>query len=404
LVGLLGASYALGRLLPGVQILRSISHTPIRSGLVLIEDANNETSPRTISAGQFRAWNASRQEFFDGFAFYRLTKEDVSREGGTVGSRESERWQVAQASANFFSLLGLRVQLDDAVAGPGAGEPGVILSESAWRRRFGADPHVAGKVVLLGPRRATIVGVAPEERWGLPGNIDAWVLEPGAQAVPSGAGYVVAHLSPSGRSKMRGFQVLIQSYAPHRSPDDMLGIALHGGMPALWQVFLFAAVLGFLALPAVTSMSVSDSSISLHEVAWRRRLLRSSFLFAKIALLLPTVYFGAIDVAYGYTAFNAYQALYAQLVITFFGCLFGISWALSDQRRRCPVCLRRVSHPARVGQFSRTFLGWSGTELMCPGGHTLLHVPSLPTSWFSTQRWMFLDPSWQFLFVDAVRD
>jgi hypothetical protein len=63
-----------------------------------------------------------------------------------------------------------------------------------------------------------------------------------------------------------------------------------------------------------------------------------------------------------------------------------------------------VAHPARVGQYSRTFLAWSGTEMMCAGGHTLLHVPSLPTSWFSTQRWMFLDPSWKFLFADPAQD
>jgi hypothetical protein len=38
------------------------------------------------------------------------------------------------------------------------------------------------------------------------------------------------------------------------------------------------------------------------------------------------------------------------------------------------------------------------------GGHTLLHVPSLPTSWFSSQRWMFLDSSWEFLFAGPVRE
>jgi len=36
------------------------------------------------------------------------------------------------------------------------------------------------------------------------------------------------------------------------------------------------------------------------------------------------------------------------------------------------------------------------------GGHTLLHVPAQPTSWFSDQRWLYLDSSWQFLFADTV--
>jgi hypothetical protein len=29
----------------------------------------------------------------------------------------------------------------------------------------------------------------------------------------------------------------------------------------------------------------------------------------------------------------------------------------------------------------------------------LLHIPGLPTSWFSTQRWLYLDTSWDFLFA-----
>jgi hypothetical protein len=87
------------------------------------------------------------------------------------------------------------------------------------------------------------------------------------------------------------------------------------------------------------------------------------------------------------------------LIASFVISLLGMGWALFDQRQRCPVCLRRVTHPAQVGSVSRMFLAWSGTELICAGGHTLLHVPGLPTSWFGTQRWMFLDSSWEFLFA-----
>jgi hypothetical protein len=60
-----------------------------------------------------------------------------------------------------------------------------------------------------------------------------------------------------------------------------------------------------------------------------------------------------------------------------------------------------VEHPAQVGQASRTFLAWNGTELMCMDGHTLLHVPGMPTSWFSVQRWLYLDTSWEFLFAGS---
>ena len=79
-------------------------------------------------------------------------------------------------------------------------------------------------------------------------------------------------------------------------------------------------------------------------------------------------------------------------------CILAFRWILIDQRRRCPVCLRLLSEPVRVGQASMSFLGWSGTELMCARGHGLLHVPEFPTSWFSTQRWLYLDASWSGLF------
>jgi hypothetical protein len=130
-------------------------------------------------------------------------------------------------------------------------------------------------------------------------------------------------------------------------------------------------------------------------------LCRWSFLSAKLTLLLPIVYFASLDLAYGHSTLDPVRAMYIQLITSFSLCLFGFRWVLHDQRQRCPVCLRLVTNPAHVGQPSRTFLAWNGTELMCSGGHTLLHVPGLPTSWFSTQRWLYLDPSWEFLFAGS---
>lgn len=58
--------------------------------------------------------------------------------------------------------------------------------------------------------------------------------------------------------------------------------------------------------------------------------------------------------------------------------------------------------PARVGEPSRHFLTWNGTELICAGGHGLLHVPELPTSWFSKPRWLHLDASWNSIFLGTT--
>lgn len=406
---LLASSYALMHLLPGVRAKQSLSQVATRSGLVLIKSVNNEDSLPTISSGQYRAWKNRKQEFFDGLAFYRITKEDVSWQQ-LDSSRDRAPWGVARASSNFFTLLGLPVLSNNPISTDRSDSsetpdiPSLVLSERAWRREFDANPEVVGSQMMLGSLVARIVGVLPEGTLGLPGNVDAWLLESDSKTVPRGAGYVVAHLTESGRSRMQSGSIQITSYAPHRSPDDLLGTAIEREFPSSSAVFLFAVILALLALPAITSVSLAEYSVSLHEISWIRRLCRWSFLVAKIALVLPIVYFGSIDIGYGFTGLDAIHSVYTQLTLSVFGCLFGLSWALTDQLRRCPVCLERVAHPARVGQYSRTFLAWSGTEMMCAGGHTLLHVPALPTSWFSSQRWMFLDPSWKFLFADPVQD
>jgi len=162
-------------------------------------------------------------------------------------------------------------------------------------------------------------------------------------------------------------------------------------------------MLALLALPAITSVSLGEYSVNPQRTSWTRRLFRWSFFGAKVALLLPIVYFLSLDLAYSCTLFGREQAVYIQLISNFAMSLFGLRWVLKDQRQRCPVCVRRVVHPAQVGLASRTFLDWNGTEMMCMGGHTLLHVPALPTSWFSTQRWLYLDTSWGFLFAGSTR-
>jgi hypothetical protein len=80
--------------------------------------------------------------------------------------------------------------------------------------------------------------------------------------------------------------------------------------------------------------------------------------------------------------------LQAGIWITFWASYLSTRWALADQRARCPVCLRRLAHPVRMGNASRILLEWNGTELICTRGHGLLHVPDSPAIWFSKQRWL----------------
>jgi hypothetical protein len=151
---------------------------------------------------------------------------------------------------------------------------------------------------------------------------------------------------------------------------------------------LYMAMMALPALPALTSLRLGEPPANGHGWRW-------AFFAAKIALLLPMVFWGVLDLA-SMTGVNVHAGPIHCIVI---GNVVALRWALIDQRRRCPECLRLLAHPARIGLPSQTFLEWYGTEFVCVKGHGLLHVPEIPTVSFRTQSWMHLDRSWSGLFL-----
>lgn len=392
----LSAGFAVALLLPGVRAVSGAPRFRINPGLILIRSARSDDAASTISREEFRRWTARRQRYFDEFAFY-----SVSRERIWAGSPAETQWPVAHASANLFAMLGVPLRFALPADGSESGKPVAILSCAAFEREFGGHAQSVWTTVRIGQMDVRLGGVAPCGGWALPGDVDAWLLEPGSALAADTAGYVVAHLTPQGQAAMTGSRVAIAEDGADDADSYLWGDALEGQARGPWDIYLFSVLLAFLALPAVTSVTMGETSFSSQRPSMRQQLRRRGFLAAKIVLLLPIVWCVPVDLAYWHAASSSAAAQYVQLIASFSICLLGMRWILLDQRRRCPVCLRRVSNPARVGDASRTFLGWNGTEMMCLGGHTLLHVPGLPTSWFATQRWLYLDRSWEFLFAGS---
>jgi hypothetical protein len=396
---LLAVALIIARLLPGVQAERDPSRFQVSPGVILIQKSSStESFTPSISIDLFHDWKHTRQRYFDEFAFYRTVPETAS-----LPTRRVAGWSVTHATRNLFSLLGLQLPFDPT---PEDREfRTVILSHHTWRSDFAADPGIAGRLVRIGTHMAKVAGVMPYGSWRLPGNPDAWLLEADSQlragTSPGALGYLVAHLTPLGEAAMEGESVPISVRAAEEDSPELYGVSFAGRLKGPWGIFEFALILALLALPAVTSVTMGESNYSSHRPSRKRTLYRWMFLAAKFVLVASIGYFASLDLAYWNSSNYSPLAEFSQLVCCFTICLFGFRWALSDQRQRCPVCLRRVTHPAQVGLASRTFLGWNGTEMMCMGGHTLLHVPSLPTSWFSGQRWLYLDTSWDFLFADS---
>jgi len=362
---------------------------------VLIHDAlvPGDSKP-TISAEQYQSWKRRRQDIFDEFAFYKVTEKSLS----SAGNRQVAG-RIAVASSNIFDLLGVPVRFRAVGAETHVDLPRLVLSDETWKREFGGDLHISGRVVQLDSKVAMVIGVVPEGSWRLPGKIDGWLLVPDAGNLSEENGYVVAHLKSSAQTEL-GENWQMSAPTPDGTVVGFTCTSLKERTRGPEGIFLFAIFLACLALPATTSLPLGEYRVSSQKLSWSTRLRRWGFLGSKIALLLPIVYFVSLDLAHLRRTVDPFSSEYIQLVSAFSICLFGLRWVLRDQRQRCPVCLRSLTHPARVGQPSRNFLAWNGTELICVAGHGLLHIPEIQTSWFNSQRWLYLDPSWDVLFAD----
>ena len=67
-------------------------------------------------------------------------------------------------SGNYFAMLGVkaalgRVLLPEDSASPG-GEAVIVLSYTAWQNKFGADPHIVGRKLLLHGHPLEVIGIA----------------------------------------------------------------------------------------------------------------------------------------------------------------------------------------------------------------------------------------------------
>jgi predicted permease len=101
---------------------------------------------------------ASRQ--FETIEAYRHTLYNVT---GTSGPT---RERALDVTPGFFAMLGVRPRMgrdflpEDAAAGAA---PVVVLGHAVWRERFGSDPSVVGRNIVVDHVSRTVIGVLPPE-------------------------------------------------------------------------------------------------------------------------------------------------------------------------------------------------------------------------------------------------
>ena len=331
--------------------------------------ADTASRARPLSRfAQYRNLAARPRYDFTGLAWYQPIHASVQ-----TGPHRAAKLAIALATPNVFDLL------DTAVPHTGGNGPVLLLAAAAWRKRFDSDPAVSGRFVHIDGRDVRIAGVLPASAWPLPDAPDAWLLDPDLEAPPDSMGFVLAKLSAPD-SHPRRWRIFVP--AP-KAAGYLECVSLDE--ESLNFEYFFSMILALLIIRVTTSLPLGEYP------AAAPGLRRWIFLTVKLALLLAIVNELSLLARAGAGRGIMVQALLVGFVIS-------IRWALVDQRRRCPVCLRRLTNPTPIGCAAHIFLDWYGAELICLKGHGLLHVPEIVTSSYATQRWHPLDASWSSLF------
>ncbi|MGA2632353.1 MAG: ABC transporter permease [Terriglobia bacterium] len=114
------------------------------------------------------------------------------RGGYISGAGQGEEVTVSVVSENYFTVLGVKAAMGrtfstDSSQSTAEGRA-VVISYGLWQRRYGGDPSLPGKPVLVDGKDFTVIGVAPREFQGLSKwePIDIWVT-PGGWVTMTGA-------------------------------------------------------------------------------------------------------------------------------------------------------------------------------------------------------------------------
>jgi predicted permease len=155
---------------------------PRANQLVMLEERDPKGVATPASYPDFRDWS-SQHSVLSGLAafdigFFELTGVDAP-----------EEIPGALVTTNLFRVLGVEPALgrdfrdSPDFQGPGfqGDQRSVILTDAAWKKRFGGDPNILGRNIALDfartkeVERYTVIGVMPPNFWMYYGNFEVFV-------------------------------------------------------------------------------------------------------------------------------------------------------------------------------------------------------------------------------------
>jgi predicted permease len=155
----IGANTAMFSIVDAV-LLRPLPY-PQAARLVFISEWSQQIPGMSISMADFNDWRA-QQTVFSSMVAYQPANVTLTGQG------EPERLQMRRVTAGLFPTLGVQPILgrplttDDDKVGAA---PVALLSDGFWARKFGNNPNVLGRQLMLDGESFTIVGVLPSSKF-----------------------------------------------------------------------------------------------------------------------------------------------------------------------------------------------------------------------------------------------
>jgi predicted permease len=166
----IGANTAIFSAVEGV-LLRPLPYADPGRLVMVWEDASYlGFSRNTPAAGNYVDWQAQNQVFTD-MAAMRYSNAAFN------GDQAPEQALGRGVTPNFFDVLGVQpvVGRPFTAEEDAAKQKVVVLSYALWQRRFGGNPSVVGRSILMDGEATTVVGIMPSSFFFPDHQTDYWI-------------------------------------------------------------------------------------------------------------------------------------------------------------------------------------------------------------------------------------
>jgi putative ABC transport system permease protein len=175
----IGATTAMFSLVHTVLIAPLPFADPDRLVQVWEDNADRGWVRQTCAPANYREWKRDASAFAGLSAYMGSDTKDAGLLNlALTGAGEPERVQAVRIAVDFFDVLGVAPALGRGFTGEAewtGNDRVVVLSHGFWTRRFGADPALVGRTIVLDGVPREVRGVMPDGFAFPRADLDLWI-------------------------------------------------------------------------------------------------------------------------------------------------------------------------------------------------------------------------------------